>query len=117
MRREGCDEENLKPEDFICDFCRQTWADDRQMVEGHRGSLICQQCLTQAYDLVFIKNGGTPVPEMVVCTLCQAHHDTPHWQGPGPGAPVVCKRCINQSAVILEKDQESGWRRPGAAKP
>jgi hypothetical protein len=112
MRREGCDEENLKPEDFLCDFCGNTWSPERQMVEGHRGTLICALCLTEAYAKVIRRGEGTGVPEMVVCTLCQAHHEAPHWQGPGAGAPVACKRCIEQSARILEKDPDSGWKRP-----
>jgi hypothetical protein len=110
MRREGCDEENLKPEDFLCDFCGNQWTAERQMVEGHRGSLICALCLTEAYAKVIRRGEGTAVPEMVVCTLCMAHRDEPHWQG--AAGPVVCRRCIEQSARILEKDQDSGWKRP-----
>jgi hypothetical protein len=110
MRREGCDEDNLKPEDFLCDFCGSTWTQDRQMVEGHRGSLICSQCLTAAYAQVIRQNAGVPVPDAVTCALCIAHHDAPHWQG--PAGPVACKRCIEQSARILEKDPDAGWKRP-----
>jgi hypothetical protein len=112
MRRPGCDEDNLKPEDFICDYCGNEWTPQRQMVEGHRGSLICAQCLTEAYTKVIRQGTGISVPSMVVCTLCQSHQETPHWQGTTEGAPVVCKRCIEQSARILEKDPDAGWRRP-----
>lgn len=110
MRREGSDEEDLKPEDFLCDFCGSTWTQDRQMVEGHRGSLICSHCLTQAYSTVIRQGGGALAPASATCTLCLAHHDTPHWQG--SAGPLACKRCIEQSARILEKDQEAGWKRP-----
>jgi hypothetical protein len=40
------------------------------------------------------------------------HQDLPHWQSPIAGGPVACKRCINQSARILETDPESGWKAP-----
>jgi hypothetical protein len=110
MRRDGCDEENLKPQDFLCDFCLNHWAEDRPMVEGHRGSLICSRCLTEAYRTVIRENTGETVPSMINCTLCVAHHDTPHWKG--LAGPVACKRCIEQSARILEKDPDAGWKRP-----
>ena len=110
MRREGCDEDNLKPEDFLCDFCGKHWETDRQMVEGHRGSLICSRCLTEAYRIVNREGGGEAVPSMINCTLCVAHHDTPHWKG--PAGLVACKRCIEQSARIIEKDADAAWKRP-----
>jgi ClpX C4-type zinc finger len=97
---------------FKCDFCRQAWAEDRPMVEGHRGSLVCGPCLALAYRLVHLNNGGETVAEDVVCTLCLQHHDAPHWRSPVHESSVACKRCIKQSARVLQKDVESGWKIP-----
>ncbi len=111
MRRPGTDEDNLQPTDFLCDFCANHWAEDRQMVEGHRGSLVCSQCLTSAYATVVRDGKGEKVPEVVTCTLCLEHKDLPHWKGPLENM-WACQRCIKQSAAILQKDPESGWKKP-----
>lgn len=110
MRREGTDEENVQPEDFLCDFCHHHWTEDRPMVEGHRGSLICGKCLTVAYATVINSNAGELVPEVVTCALCLQHQETPHWKGPHEA--YVCTKCIRQSAAILQKDKEVGWKKP-----
>ncbi|HYE60803.1 MAG TPA: ClpX C4-type zinc finger protein [Phycisphaerales bacterium] len=111
MRREGTDENNLQPEDFLCDFCGNHWTDTRPMVEGHRGSLICGQCLSIAYTMV-VKNGaGEPAPEVVTCALCLQHQETPHWRGFREDT-WACTKCIRQSAAIMQKDPESGWKKP-----
>ncbi len=97
---------------FKCDFCLEAWAEDRPMVEGHRGSLICSRCLTVAFSTVWIAKAGVTVSETSICALCLEHHDTPHWDSPLNPGTYACKRCINQSARILQKDPESGWKIP-----
>jgi hypothetical protein len=97
---------------FKCDFCRNAWAEDRQMVEGHRGSLICSQCLSMAYRVVLLQKSGVTVPEAVTCTLCIQHQESQHWQSPAYETAYACQRCINQSARILQKDPEAGWKIP-----
>jgi len=86
------------------------------MVEGHRGSLICAQCLTLSYQLVINQKAGTKLPPAVTCALClEYHEDRTHWQSPINEAAWACNRCINQSARILQKDAESGWKIPTKA--
>jgi hypothetical protein len=97
---------------FKCDFCRNPWADDRPMVEGHRGSLICAHCLTVACAQVLVLKAGSHVAENITCALCLEHHDTLHWESPLFPGTFACKRCINQSGRILQKDAESGWKMP-----
>lgn len=99
---------------FKCDFCLQPWAENRPMVEGHRGSLICAPCLGVAFRTVFLLSAGITVPEAIICKLCLEHHDTPHWQSPVAPETHACKRCVNQSARILQKDPEAGWKIPTA---
>ncbi len=97
---------------FKCDFCRRAWADDRPMVEGHQGSLICAACLTPAYAEVVNAGGGTALPPGAVCALCLEHREERCWESPLFPGTFACRRCVNQSARILEKDAESGWKRP-----
>jgi hypothetical protein len=98
---------------FKCDFCLNPWAEDRQMVEGHRGSLICSRCLTLAYAEVVAGGGGARPPAGTTCTLCLEERTQQHWQSPARPEAWACERCIRQSGQILEKDEESGWKRPG----
>ncbi|HLO41980.1 MAG TPA: hypothetical protein VK176_13220 [Phycisphaerales bacterium] len=98
---------------FKCDFCLKPWAEDRPMVEGHRGSLICGPCLTVAYAEVVLHQMSTQPPEGAVCTLCLEPRKDPHWRSPVRPDAHACLRCIKQSARVFEKDPESGWKRPG----
>ena len=139
MRREGCDEDNLSPEDFLCDFCGQTWAPDRPMVEGHRGSLACARCLTLAFDELWNRQEETGAgnsaqqeddnthpqpppsgrgleerhpPVGTPCVMCLEQRDEPHWHSPVREDAWMCKRCAKQSVVMLERDPEAGFKRP-----
>jgi len=98
---------------FKCDFCRRSWAEELPMVEGHQGSLICSECLTAAYALVALRGEGEALQSPSVCALCLEQRADVHWRGP-LGDAWACKRCIKQSAAILEKDAEVGWKKPRA---
>ncbi|MBS0198011.1 MAG: hypothetical protein JSR77_14740 [Planctomycetes bacterium] len=97
---------------FKCDFCRRAWAEELPMVEGHKGSLICGDCLREAFTKLVVESGGETVPDPVTCALCLLHQEGKHWWKQEGGA-VACRRCVNQSARILAKDKESGWVLPG----
>jgi hypothetical protein len=97
---------------FLCDFCHSPWAEDRPMVEGHRGSLICSRCLTIAFGALALRD---PPPEDCVqgeCTLCLQYREVPTWPSPVDDGVRACYRCVTQSARVLEKDAESGWKAP-----
>jgi hypothetical protein len=94
---------------FLCDYCHSPWAEERAMVEGHRGSLICARCLTLAFQTLVLDEQGAPGE----CALCLQYRDEPCWPSPLDEAVVACYRCVTQSARILEKDAESGWKAPG----
>lgn len=98
---------------FLCDFCHQPWDDDRPMVEGHRGSLICANCLSIAYtEMVHLKL-GSPVESDTPCLLCLEHgRDDPHWRSPVVEDAIACKRCLKQSAGVLQKDPDYNWQKP-----
>jgi hypothetical protein len=83
------------------------------MVEGHQGSLICVHCLTVAFTEVVVNGTGQPLQPPALCALCLEQRADPHWRSPLQDA-WACRRCLKQSAAILEKDPESGWKRPKA---
>ncbi|MBY0307762.1 MAG: ClpX C4-type zinc finger protein [Phycisphaerales bacterium] len=100
---------------FICDFCRRPWAEERPMVEGHRGSLICAPCLTVAYtELVHLHLGAERAG--TVCTMCLENRSQPQWESPLFAEAHACVRCVRQAAGVLSKDPESGWKRPEPAR-
>jgi hypothetical protein len=94
-----------------CDFCRARFG-DAAMVEGHQGSLICLSCLTVAYAEVALGGGGQEHAGKR-CTLCLEERSQAQWESPAAGGARACLRCIRQAATALEKDPETGWRRPG----
>ncbi len=98
--------------DFLCDFCEKCYAPERPMVEGHRGSLICGQCLTISFAALWYAESGEPAPESEVCMMCLSENGDPVWRSPVKEAKFICKRCTKQSAVMLERDEECGWKRP-----
>jgi hypothetical protein len=109
MQRPGADPEDMRPEDFLCDFCGRCWSPDRPMVEGHRGSLVCGPCLTVAWVEV-VNHGQRSAMPGTECRLCRETRDGPAWASPLEA--VACLRCIKQSAGVLAKDAESGWKKP-----
>ena len=129
MQRPGSDPENMCADDFLCDFCGSHWSALHPMVEGHRGSLICGECLSRAYAQVIVRNSGVVVPEHVACTMCLLNKRGDYWQSPvraelaaaaprgveiqlEPGA-CICRWCIEKSAGMMEQDAASGWKKPG----
>ncbi len=126
MHRANADPENMLPEDFVCDFCGCSYRDDRPMIEGHRGSLICGVCLSKAYTQVVLHNSGITVPEHIACALCLMNKRGDYWQSPvsaavtpdgevvieaTPGA-CACRWCVERSAKMLAADAEAGWKMP-----
>ncbi|HYE02372.1 MAG TPA: hypothetical protein VD963_03950 [Phycisphaerales bacterium] len=101
---------------FKCDFCRRSWSEERPMVEGHRGSLLCAACLTVAYTHVVVAGGGEELRGSG-CTLCLEERDQPQWQSPMYPEARACLRCIKQAATVLEKDPDAPWTRPAADRP
>lgn len=89
------------------------------MVEGHKGSLVCARCLSAAWAVVSAGGGGAGAvggvgADRCACTMCLEQRSGPRWESPLFAEAVICLRCVKQAARTLEKDPESGWRRPGA---
>ena len=120
MRKPGTDENNVQMSDVLCDFCHREWTDDLPMVEGHQGSCMCGKCLTIAYVEVVMNNDCPTIGEFK-CALCLEtsadraaleRGDEPGWRSPAYSEAAICKRCIKQTAGVLQKDKDSGWRKP-----
>jgi hypothetical protein len=118
MHRPGSDPLDMRAEDFLCDFCGEHWREDRPMVEGHHGSLVCGTCLTAAFRATWLASGTAgdgADPPADACRLCLERRDEPHWRGATGG--LACKRCVKMAAVMLERDADrpeaERWKRPG----
>ncbi|MFN7744318.1 MAG: ClpX C4-type zinc finger protein [Phycisphaerales bacterium] len=107
---------------FVCDFCHHHWAEDRPMVEGHKGALICSRCLEAGYaEVVYSQSGvqgtaGDVHPRAGAgpwCTMCLERRAELYWQSPITDT-LCCRRCLKQSAGVLERDPDFGWKRPTA---
>lgn len=96
-----------------CDFCGRVWdpAGQEMMIEGHQGSLVCLRCLSAAFTDVVLLGGGFE-SQHKKCTMCLEDREQPEWQSPVRDEARICLRCIKQAATALEKDPESGWKRP-----
>lgn len=94
----------------LCDFCHASFDAD-PMIEGHQGSLICLKCLSVAYADIVLHSGGRENINQK-CTMCLEDRAQPEWDSPMFPGTRICLRCIKQAATTLEKDPESGWKRP-----
>jgi hypothetical protein len=111
MHRPGTDPDHVHIGDVLCDFCHTPWRDELPVVEGHRGSVICGDCLTAAYRAVVLGEG--PVwPPGYTCTLCLEQREDPAWRSHRYPEAFICARCIRQAAGVLHKDRDYDWQKP-----
>lgn len=92
-----------------CDFCGTDWDGQFPAIEGHRGSIICLECLKVA-----LENAGTGEGEFA-CPLClreRIRADVPRWSHANRPATFACGGCIDQAADAFTKDPDVPWRRP-----
>lgn len=102
------------PEGVIiaCDFCGTDWDEVIPMIEGHRGSVLCIECLKQSIRAMHDS------PDAFTCTLCLRDFPAgkPVWRHPEPcdqanASARICKSCINQAAVAFERDDDVAFTR------
>lgn len=113
MRKPGTDPSNVRMSDVLCDFCLREWRDDLPFIEGHHGSCICGDCVRDAYRRLALAAAddrvGTPR-----CPLCLEERSEPCWRSPARPEAFACRRCVLMAAKALERDRDSGWKRPTA---
>ncbi len=111
MHRDGLDEDNVQPEDILCDFCGNTaWANDTPCVEGHQGSIVCGNCLLVAYTELVLTCTGTTSKDK--CRMCLEHREDPVWLGAIEPIAPICLRCTKQASSVLHKSKEWDWLKP-----
>lgn len=106
MHRPGCDPVDMRPDDFLCDFCLTAWDGQGPVVEGHQGSLICGACLRNAWTAVRATDSQ---PGPVRCVMCIEERSEPFWRGTARTEAVICRRCTLQAAAALKKDPDHRW--------
>lgn len=103
------------PEGIVisCDFCGTDWDEVKPMLEGHRGSVMCLDCLRRA--LAESTTEGGPF----TCTLGLTEHEAGErrwWHQdpePGPGLnreAVVSWRHVRLAAKTFHKDKDIDFR-------
>ena len=111
MHREGIDQNNVQPEDILCDFCGSAaWASNLPCVEGHRGSIVCGPCLTRAYTVLVLQNQNVSTSD--TCRMCLEDKETQFWRGDVEPNATICTRCVKQSAGVLTKSKHWDWVKP-----
>ncbi|HEV8606848.1 MAG TPA: hypothetical protein VGQ99_16005 [Tepidisphaeraceae bacterium] len=89
-----------------CDFCRTDWDGVSPVIEGHRGAIICLECLKLALDSL------TPAGETFKCILCLREPlpaTLPRWHHPQNPATHACEGCIHQTADVFDRDPDIDW--------
>lgn len=97
---------------LACDFCGIDWDMERPMIEGHKGSILCLDCLGRAID------EASSSSEPFDCTLCLVEREPPmaRWAHPEPGedanaAATVCWDCLQQADRTFARDKDTDWSR------
>ncbi len=111
MQRDGIDKENVQLEDILCDFCAvAAWAAGEPCVEGHKGSIICGDCLRQAYELLV--HGESTTQSSQKCRMCLEDRDEPSWTSEIDPTATICFRCMKQASAVLQKSKHWDWVKP-----
>jgi hypothetical protein len=89
-----------------CDFCRTDWNGQDPVIEGHRGAILCLECLKLAL------NALAPANEDFKCVLCLREPIPPtmdRWQHPHSPSTFACRDCIHQAADVFDGDPDVDW--------
>jgi hypothetical protein len=90
-----------------CDYCGTDWDGASPVIEGHRGAIICLECLKLALSTLAI--GENPFK----CTLCLRESipaSVPRFNHPNHPETFACKSCIHQTAEVFDKDPDIDWK-------
>jgi len=97
---------------LACDFCGTDWDMIKPMIEGHKGSILCLDCLSRAID------EAAPAEGEFGCTLCLVDRDPPmkRWVHPEPADGAnpdaqLCWDCIQQADRTFGRDADTEWER------
>ena len=102
MHRPGTNPDDVQQSDILCDFCHAPWTEDRPMVEGHHGSIVCGSCLTVACAEVIVAGADDRI-DGYKCTMCLENRPDAAWRSPAHDDAFICRRCIELAAGQLAK--------------
>ena len=89
-----------------CDYCGADWDEIKPMIEGHRGSVLCLNCLEVALREVQQQTG------QYRCAMCireDLPESLPRWQSPARPETNLCEECLHQAARGFDRDKEVLW--------
>ena len=89
-----------------CDFCGTDWDGQFAAIEGHRGSIICLECLKLALDNLVVAG------ETFKCVLCLREPipaTTARWHHANHPKTYSCASCVEQAAGAFDKDPDIDW--------
>ena len=89
-----------------CDFCGTDWDGVSPVIEGHRGSIICLECMKTAL------NGLCFAGEPFKCVLCLREPipaAVERWNHANHPQTYACKSCVHQAAEVFDKDPDIDW--------
>jgi hypothetical protein len=89
-----------------CDFCGTDWDGQFAAIEGHRGSIICLECLKLGLNALELPE------EEFRCVLC-LRDPLPatmrRWHHSNRPRTFACENCIHQAAEAFDKDPDIDW--------
>jgi hypothetical protein len=89
-----------------CDFCGTDWDGQFPAIEGHRGSIICLECLKTALKELAEQEG---VYSCVLCLRERIAAVKPRWSHPSHAQTYACQDCVHQAAGAFDRDPDVPW--------
>ena len=89
-----------------CDFCRTDWDGSAPVIEGHRGAIICLECLKLSLESL------APANETFKCVLCLRDPlpaTLDRWNHAETPTTHACRECIHQAADVFDRDPDIDW--------
>lgn len=90
-----------------CDFCGTDWDGQFAAIEGHRGSIVCLECLKRALDERIV---ALDPYSCVLCLRDKIPASTPRWLHLNHPETYACEPCILQAADAFDRDPDIDWK-------
>ncbi len=100
--------QRIEPEGLIvsCDFCGTDWDGASPIIEGHRGALICLECLKRALGEL---QRAEDAYKCVLCLRDGLPAILPRFEHENRPGVFGCKGCIEQAADVFDRDADVPW--------
>ena len=90
-----------------CDFCRTDWDGVSPVIEGHRGAIICLECLKLALDSLIT---GDSTYKCVLCLRDPLPATLARFSHSASPTTYACRDCIHQTADVFDRDSDIDWQ-------